>query len=55
MRLGEKQVLTVVKKVDFGVYLGTDEEYFFRRSRSRKGSSRGIRWKYFFTKIPPTG
>ena len=26
MRLGEKQVLTVVKKVDFGVYLGTDEE-----------------------------
>ena len=26
MRLGEKQVLTVVKKVDFGVYLGSDEE-----------------------------
>lgn len=26
MRLGKKQVLTVVKKVDFGVYLGTDEE-----------------------------
>ena len=26
MKLGEKQVLTVVKKVDFGVYLGTDEE-----------------------------
>lgn len=26
MRLGEKQILTVVKKVDFGVYLGTDEE-----------------------------
>ena len=26
MRLGEKQVLTVVKTVDFGVYLGTDEE-----------------------------
>lgn len=26
MRLGEKQMLTVVKKVDFGVYLGSDEE-----------------------------
>ena len=26
MRLGKKQVLTVVKTVDFGVYLGNDEE-----------------------------
>ena len=26
MRLGEKQVLTVVKTVDFGVYLGSDKE-----------------------------
>lgn len=26
MKLGEKQVLTVVKKVDFGVYLGSDDE-----------------------------
>lgn len=26
MRLGKKQVLTVVKQVDFGVYLGNDEE-----------------------------
>lgn len=26
MRLGEKQMLTVVKKVDFGVYLGSDEQ-----------------------------
>lgn len=26
MKLGQKQVLTVVKKVDFGVYLGSDEE-----------------------------
>lgn len=26
MRLGKTQVLTVVKKVDFGVYLGNDEE-----------------------------
>ena len=27
MKLGEKQVLTVVKKVDFGVYLGSEEEH----------------------------
>lgn len=26
MKLGEKQVLTVVKKVEFGVYLGSDKE-----------------------------
>lgn len=26
MKLGQKQMLTVVKKVEFGVYLGTDEE-----------------------------
>lgn len=26
MKLGKKQVLTMVKKVDFGVYLGTEEE-----------------------------
>ena len=30
MRLGEKQVLTVVKVVDFGVYLGNDEERVLR-------------------------
>ena len=38
MRLGEKQVLTVVKKVDFGVYLGTDEE---RTSSEEAGPGRG--------------
>ena len=26
MKLGEKQVLTVVKKVEFGVYLGSEEQ-----------------------------
>lgn len=26
MKLGEKQVLTVVKIVDFGVYLGNDSK-----------------------------
>lgn len=27
MKLGEKQVLTIEKEVDFGVYLGTEEEH----------------------------
>ena len=27
MKLGEKQVLTIEKQVDFGVYLGTEEEH----------------------------
>ncbi len=27
MKLGEKQVLTIEKRVDFGVYLGTEEEH----------------------------
>ena len=31
MRLGEKQVLTVVKTVDFGVYLGSDEERVLKK------------------------
>ena len=26
MKLGQKQMMTVVKIVDFGVYLGTDKE-----------------------------
>ena len=26
MKLGKKQMLMVVKKVDFGVYLGNEEE-----------------------------
>ena len=29
MRLGKKQVLTIVKKVEFGVYLGSDEDRVF--------------------------
>ncbi len=48
MKLGEKQVLTVVKIVDFGVYLGNDEERVLlpkkqvpARDRSRR-SDRGV-------------
>lgn len=52
MKLGEKQVLTVVKIVDFGVYLGNDEErVLLPKSRYRKELNRGIRWKYFCTGI----
>ena len=41
MELGKKQMLTVVKVVDFGVYLGDDRErFFFRRSRFRQESNR---------------
>ena len=38
MRLGVKQVLTVVKLVDFGVYLGSDEAC----SSSKETGSDGI-------------
>ena len=44
MRLGEKQVLTVVKIVDFGVYLGNDEErVLLPKNRFRRESNREIR------------
>ena len=36
MKLGKKQVLTVVKKVDFGVYLGSEEERGVHRRIIRK-------------------
>ena len=40
MELGKKQMLTVVKVVDFGVYLGDDrEKVLFRRSRFRQESN----------------
>ena len=35
MRLGVKQVLTVVKLVDFGVYLGSDEVFLYKDSSDR--------------------
>lgn len=38
MRLGKKQVLTIVKKVEFGVYLGSDEDRVLcQKDRFRKG------------------
>lgn len=52
MKLGEKQVLTVVKIVDFGVYLGNDEErVLLPKKQVPEGIEPGIRWKYFCTGI----
>ena len=48
MRLGEKQVLTVVKQVAFGVYLGNDEQ------RVLLPKNRETRWKSFCIRIPMT-
>lgn len=43
MRLGERQVLTVVKKVDFGVYLGGDEERSLASEETGAGRNRSRR------------
>ena len=40
--LGKRRMLTVVKTVDFGIYLGTSEERVL------------LPRKYFFTRIPAT-
>lgn len=54
MRLGVKQVLTVVKLVDFGVYLGSDESVsFFQRNRFRTESNWEIQLRYSSIKILP--
>ena len=51
MKLGEKQVLTVVKIVDFGVYLGNDEERVLLPKKQVPEGIERIRWKYFCTGI----
>ena len=52
MKLGEKQVLTIEKQVDFGVYLGTEEEHvLLPKKQVPKGAELG---KSFYTKIPET-
>ena len=41
MKLGEKQVLTIEKQVDFGVYLGTEEEHvLLPKKQVPKGAGR---------------
>ena len=47
MKLGEKQVLTIEKQVDFGVYLGTEEEHVLLPKKQ-------VPKKSFYTKIPET-
>ena len=55
MRLGEKQMLTVVKKVDFGVYLGNEEQrVLLPKKQVPEGVEPGILWKYFYIKILQT-
>lgn len=44
MKLGEKQILMVVKKVDFGVYLGNDKErVLLPKNRFRRRWNRATR------------
>ncbi len=56
MKLGEKQKLTVVKIVEFGIYTrGMKRESCFRGNRFRQESGRGMNWKFSYTKTPRTG
>lgn len=55
MKLGEKQVLTVVKIVDFGVYLGSDEErVLLPKNRCLLELKWEIRLKYSYIRILQT-
>ena len=52
--LGKRRMLTVVKTVDFGIYLGTSEERVLLPKKEVPKLRLEIRWKYFFTRIPAT-
>lgn len=58
MKLGEKQKLTIVKKVDFGVYLAEPEKEEVRvllpAKQAPETAASGMNWKCFYTKIPGT-
>ena len=57
IELGKKQKLTVVKSVDFGVYLGEDMQAvqrtvsFFRPDRFRKEQKKATALKHLSTRI----
>ena len=52
LRLGEKQTLVIVKKVEFGVYLATKEA---PEDKVLLPEQRwGMRWRYSCTGIPMT-
>lgn len=59
--LGKKQMLTVVKTVDFGVYLAedmkaeADKRVLLPGNRFRKEQRKGINWKSLFIRILRTG
>ena len=51
MKLGEKQVLTIEKQVDFGVYLGTEEEHvLLPKKQVPKGAGPGDTVEVFLYK-----
>ena len=58
LNIGRKQKLVVVKKVEFGIYLGRPGKqarrnvFFCRSNRCRKEQKREMSWKYFCTAIP---
>ena len=55
MQLGEKQLLKVVKKVEFGVYLGEeDSEERVLLPIKQVPENIEMAWKYFYIRIPKT-
>ncbi len=55
IRLGEKQVLDIVRVKDFGVYVGDEEEAgLLPKNTCRREAVSAIRSKCLFTEIPVT-
>ena len=62
LQLGKKQLLKIVKKVDFGVYLGEKMDAgrkgagtFAPKAGSKGNGTGGMNWRFFSTGIPGTG
>lgn len=60
LNIGRKQKLVVVKKVEFGIYLGETREAGEKErvllpiKQVPEGQKREMSWKYFCTAIPAT-
>ena len=54
LKLGQYQKLTIVKKVQFGVYLA-EEQDMEKQNRFRRMQRPGMNLKCFCTRIPKTG
>lgn len=53
--LGKKVRLSIVKKVDFGVYLGdSQDKVLLPKKQVPKGAEPGIWWRCFYIRIPLT-